>query len=370
MYEVYGIMIKKIAFLLILIFLIFSISVQSFSFDYTNELIENIDDNTKEYLNDLGIDEASFEELFELSPTRVFEFIISLISEKSTLLVDKFVLIFITLLISALANAFVKENSQLNRIVDYISIVIILSFIMEPISRILSDVAVSIKTTNIFINAYLPIMAGIIVASKNPALAVTYNSFSIVLSNIIGYFANNLFLPLISVIFSFNIIASFSSESFHLKINKSFRKLIIVILSLFSTVFTGLLTAQSILASSSDSFILKGIKFISGTFIPIVGGTVSEAVSSVISSFMIMKSTLGVLIIIVILLINLPVMIELLVWYFFLSFCSIISSLLKNDSNTDVFDSLSSTISLLNITLFFLTFVLVISTGIILLIGK
>ena len=363
-------MIKKFLYIFITISLIFSFGFKSYSFEYSEELMENIDDKTKEYLCELGIDEISFEEIFELTPTRVFKFIFSLITEKSVSLVNRFILIFTTLLISALANAFIKENSQLNKIIDYISIVIILSFTMESIGRILTDVAISIRTTKIFINAYLPIMAGIIVASRNPSLAVTYNSFSIIFSNIIGFFADKVFMPVISVLFSFNIISSFSSDNFHLRINKTLRKLVIVVLALFSTIFTGLLTSQSILASSSDTFMLKGIKFISGTFIPVVGGTVSEAISSVISSFLIMKSTLGVLIIIVILLINLPVMIELLVWYFFLSLCSAISSLLKTDSITDVFDGLSSTVSLMNIILFFITFVLVISTGIILLMGK
>jgi stage III sporulation protein AE len=241
---------------------------------------------------------------------------------------------------------------------------------MESVGRILTDVIVSIKVTNVFINAYLPIMAGVLVASRNPALAVTYNSYTIILSNVISVFTDKLFLPIISVLFSFNIISAFSSDMFHLKINKTLRKLIILVLSLFSTVFTGLLTTQSLLASSSDGFVLKGIKFISGAFIPVVGGTVSEAVSSVVSSFIIMKSTLGVFVIIVIILINLPVIIELLVWYFFLSLCSIGSSLFKTESVTEVFDSLASTISLLNIVLFFLTFVLVVSTGIVIMMGR
>lgn len=363
-------MIKKVIYVLIVFTLIFTINVQAFSTDFTEELMDNIDDDTKEYLSDLGIDEISFEKLFELSPTRIFEFLFSLILEKSTSLIDKFILVFVTLIISALSNSFLKENSELNKIIDYISILIVLSFLMESVGRILTDVIVSIKVTNVFINAYLPIMAGVLVASRNPALAVTYNSYTIILSNVISVFTDKLFLPIISVLFSFNIISAFSSDMFHLKINKTLRKLIILVLSLFSTVFTGLLTTQSLLASSSDGFVLKGIKFISGAFIPVVGGTVSEAVSSVVSSFIIMKSTLGVFVIIVIILINLPVIIELLVWYFFLSLCSIGSSLFKTESVTEVFDSLASTISLLNIVLFFLTFVLVVSTGIVIMMGR
>lgn len=362
---------RKICFIFLIFIFLFSFSIFSFSYDYNSEdIFENIDDSTKEYLNELGIDEISFEKLFEMTPTRVVEFIFSLAFNKTSSLIDKFVLIFFVMLISAIASSFLNENKQLNKVVDYISILIVLSFIMQPLSRILTDAAVGLKTSNIFINAYLPVMVGIIVASRNPALAVTYNTFSILLSNVISFFSDKLLVPLISVIFSFNIISSFSADNYHLRINKILRRMIVVILSFFSTLYTGLLSTQSLLASSSDSFALKGIKFISGAFIPVVGNNVSDAVSSVISSFLIMKSTLGVFIIIVIILINLPVMIELLAWYFFLGLCSIASSLLKLDSITDVFDSLSSTISLLNIVLFFITFVLVISTGIIILMGK
>ena len=361
---------RKICCFLFIIIFMFSFSITSYSYEFNEDIFENIDDSTKEYLNELGIDEISFEKLFEITPTRVIEFIFSLAFNKTTSLIDRFVLIFFVLLISAIASSFLNDNTQLSKVIDYISVLIILSFIMESLSRILSDSAVGLQTSNIFINTYLPVMVGIIVASKNPALAFTYNTFTIVLSNIISFFSNKLLVPLISVIFSFNIISSFSADNYHLRVNKIFRRLVIVILSLFSTLYTGLLSTQSILASSSDSFALKGIKFISGTFIPVVGANVSDAVSSVISSFLIMKSTLGVFIIIVIILINLPVMIELLVWYFFLGLCSIVSSLLKLDTITDVFDSLASTISLLNIVLFFITFVLVISTGIIIVMGK
>lgn len=362
---------KKIFCILIIITIIFSIPVCSFSYNFNEkEIYDNIDNSTKEYLNDLGLDEISFDKLFEMTPTRVIEFIFSLVFDKTTSLIDRFILIFFVMLISAVASSFIKENTQLNQIVDYISILILLSFIMEPLSRLLTDAAVGLKTSNIFIHAYLPVMVAVIVASRNPALAVTYNTFSIILSNVISFFSDKLLLPIISVIFSFNIISSFSSDNYSIRVNKTFRRLVVVVLSLFSTLYTGLLSTQSILASSSDSFALKGIKFISGTFIPVVGGNVSEAVSSVLSSFMIMRSTLGVFIIIVIILINLPVMIELLVWYFFLGLCSIVSSVLKLDTITDLLDSLSSTISLLNIVLFFITFVLVISTGIIIVMGK
>ena len=58
------------------------------------------------------------------------------------------------------------------------------------------------------------------------------------------------------------------------------------------------------------------------------------------------------------------------IWYFILQICSIISSLFGATYISEVLDSLSSIISLLNIIMFFITFLLIISTGVIIIFGK
>lgn len=359
-------------FILIAIVTITFISI--FSFDsFANDIKivwDDVDSKTKDYLEDLGITEVSFESLFNLSPTRVLEFLFDLSFNTGIQIFKNIISIIIILFIVSIASAFLKESDKIENVIYFVGVLAILSVIIVPISRMITDVVTCIKTSTVFVNSYLPVMTAIIVASKNPGLAITYNSFSIFLSSLITTVADRFFMPCISAILSFNILSSFSFENYRERIVSGFRRIIVVLLSLFSTVYTGLLTTQSLLATSSDSIALRGIKFISGAFVPIVGAGVGDAISSVFSSFVIMKNTLGVFVIIVILLINLPVMIELLIWYFALQFCSVIASMLNIKSITDILDSLSSLISLLNIILFFITFVLVISTGVIIMMGK
>ena len=363
---------KKLILIILLIIIsinIFSVTACATEIDY-DDFWNEIDNETKKYLNDLGINEISFEDLFDLSPTRVIEFLFDLSFNSGVKIFLNIVLVVAILFIVSITSAFLKESDRVYNIICFVGVLTLLSVILVPISRIITDVATGIKTSMVFVNSYLPIMTAIIVASKNPALAITYNSFSIFLSSIITTVADKIFMPLVSSLLSFNILSSFSFENFRERIVAGFRRCIVVILALFSTVYTGLLTTQSILASSSDSLALRGIKFISGAFVPVVGAGVGDALSSVFSSFMIMKNTLGVFVIVVIILINLPVMVELLLWYFSLQICSLISSMLGINNITDTLDSLSSVISLLNIILFFITFVLIISTGVIIIMGK
>ena len=361
---------KKFLYCSFVLFLLFTSSIISYSFDETKEIWDKLDNDTKEYLYELGIDEISFDDLFNLTPTDVFRSFTKLIGDKVHSLKNNFIIILMVLVLSAIASSVIGDSTRYSSIINYICMLIVLSFIMSPISSLISNAATVIKNTRIFINISLPIMTSFIIASKSPALALTYNSFTVFFSNVIAVVSDKIFVPIITVIFSINLISVISTEDYKMKFIKTFKRTITIILSLFSTIFTGLLTTQSILAKSSDSLVLKGIKFVSGTFIPIVGSGVGDALSSVFSSFLIMKNSLGIFVIIVIILINLPVIIELLIWYFFFELCSIIASLVNMNNITEVLESLSSTISLLNIIVFFITFILVISTGIVIVMGN
>ena len=76
---------KNVLKIILIIVLLLLLSVSSWSMDM-NGLRDNIDDITREYLNDLGIYEISFEEIFELSPSRVLKFIFQLALGKACLL--------------------------------------------------------------------------------------------------------------------------------------------------------------------------------------------------------------------------------------------------------------------------------------------
>jgi len=47
------------------------------------------------------------------------------------------------------------------------------------------------------------------------------------------------------------------------------------------TVFTGFLSIRKILGAGADTLVLRGFKFVAGSFVPFVGGAVSEGLSSV-----------------------------------------------------------------------------------------
>lgn len=333
-------------------------------------LLRNIDSETKEYLEELGVDSESGEGIADVSLKSVFKFLFSLVTDKTKRISGVLVIVTAVIIINSIFSSFIGDNTSARTAINYISVLCIVTAIIVPLKELIVNTGAVIKTAAIFTDSYIPVLGAIIAASGNIKLAFTYNSFAIALSAFITEIADNFFIPVVNMLFAFNILTSFTFESYKHKIIKSVKRLIIIILSLISTIYTGLLTTQSILAVSSDSLTVRGIRFFSGTFIPVVGAGVSESVASVMSSLSVMKNTAGVIVIAIILLIFLPIIIELLIWYFALQFCSIAADLFGNNDISEMIEELSSVVSLINIILFYITFVLIISTGIIIVSGK
>ena len=337
---------KSLTVIFLIFFLLTFFCFPSNAESGSESVLKSIDSQTKDYLEELGVDSENGEGIADVSLKGVFKFLFSLITDKT------------------------KRISSVLVIVTAVIIVSAIFAIIVPLKELIINTGAVIKTAAIFTDSYIPILGAIIAASGNIKLAFTYNSFAIALSAFITEIADNFFIPVVNMLFTFNILTSFTFESYKHKIIKSVKRLIIIILSLISTIYTGLLTTQSILAVSSDSLTVRGIRFFSGTFIPVVGAGVSESVASVMSSLSVMKNTAGVIVIVVILLIFLPIIIELLIWYFALQFCSIAADLFGNSEISETIEELSSVVSLINIILFYITFVLIISTGIIIVSGK
>lgn len=362
---------KKVVTILCAVFtLLFILNIPSTAAKSESDVLKNVDSATKEYLADLGIDTESGEGISDISLKTVFQFLISLVTDKTKRVSGFLIIVIAVIIIDSILSSFIDENASAKTAVNYISVICIITAIIVPLKELIINAGAVIKTAAIFTDSYVPILGAIIAASGNVKLAFTYNSFAIALSAFIAEVADKFFIPVVNMLFAFNILTSFTFESYKHKIIKSVKRLIIIILSLISTIYTGLLTTQSILAVSSDSLTVRGIRFFSGTFIPVVGSGVSESIASVMSSLSVMKNTAGVVVIVIIILIFLPVIIELLVWYFALSFCSVTADLFGNNEVSEMIEELSSVISLINIILFYITFVLIISTGIIIVSGK
>ena len=177
--------------------------------------------------------------------------------------------------------------------------------------------------------------------------------------------AGNIIMPLCGAFSAFGVSASLSPELKLIKLADMIKKLTIGVLSFVAAAFSAVLGLKSLLAGSADTLASKGIKLALSSAVPIVGGALSDAYSSIIGSVSLLKSTVGVFGVIAVVMIDLPVVLQLTARIILLKLLGVLSSSMGDDTTGEVLDTLSSALTVINAAVIFTAALFIISTGIV-----
>ncbi len=331
-----------------------------------NEIYEAVDDDTKDALSALGLDEISYESLLSLSPRMVITEILQILTGKLSEPLRIVGLVLAFLVLYAVLSGFTQQKGSIHTVFTLFATLWIVMLILPSVSLTLSSAFSAIQLCTDFMLVYIPGFAGVIAMSGKPLTSAAYSSVMVGISNLFSELNMHLLLPVVQVFFLLNILSATDGKLAFENIIAFFRKTVQIVLGFSSAVFTGLLTIKGMLAASGDSVAVKGVKTLVGGTVPIVGGALSEGLTSVLGSISLIKNTIGVFGILIIILINLPVILDLLVWYCAVSFAAAVGGALGQTQMKKLLDGIAATVSLVNVLVIFTAFLFVISTGIIL----
>ena len=124
-----------------------------------------------------------------------------------------------------------------------------------------------------------------------------------------------------------------------------------------------MLTLKSAIATSADSVTIKGIKFIVGNAIPIVGSSLSDALNTIISSISLLKTTVGMLAVLILIFINLPTLIELFLWFISLKILNLCCGIIGQDSECNFIEAFEGLLTILIAVVVYQGFLYIISVS-------
>lgn len=145
-------------------------------------------------------------------------------------------------------------------------------------------------------------------------------------------------VPLVKILFAFICAGFVSKINFSAVtdfISSFASKLCVITMSILSAI----LYFKHSLASSADSLALRSLKLLSGNFIPIVGGMVSETSSTLIAGIKLVKNTLGIFMFAVLLYMTLTPVITFALKKISLRILSAFSSLMGADDAAKIMSS-------------------------------
>ncbi len=182
-----------------------------------------------------------------------------------------------------------------------------------PLLGLLSLCQTTARTAGAFITAAVPVFAGLITASGNPAAGSGYSVLAMAAGAALPWLASGFLLPLLRMYMAVSLSAAATGGRLDKLAGSlySFGKWVLVVAV---TGYTGLLSVQTALNAQIDAAAGKAAKLALSSGVPIVGGVLGDAVAAIQNSVHMVKSGVGAFGILAGLCIFLPAMGECLVW--------------------------------------------------------
>ncbi|MEG1870325.1 MAG: hypothetical protein RR205_05695, partial [Oscillospiraceae bacterium] len=261
----------------------------------SEQLLDEIPEEAKETLDKMNFSGMSISEIIAMSPNEFFNVIKNIVVTQ----VRRPIQIFATLIGIILLSAFLTGMKQsfldnsLNGVFSVVSALCVISFISEPIVKCISSTARGLQQCALFILSFIPVFTGVVAAGGHPLTATTYNIFLFTACQIVSQVAASVLIPLMSIYFAMCLVSSAAPEMNLDGITSFIKTSVCWVLGLMTTIFVGLFSIQTLVGTGSDALATKAGRFIIGSFIPVVGGALSDAFSAAQGCLLLMKSTLG-----------------------------------------------------------------------------
>lgn len=314
---------KKIFFIIVFV-LLFSITVFAKE-DLNSEIMQDIDKEFSEFENSLpdyvkdffpdNILNGNFNDL-SLQSINQFDFLdyaTNYLLGFAPLILKNFANLLVLFLIISIFNTIKASfhSEGLKQAFSMCSSLCISISVFSAISAILDMCVNFLLILCNTMNSFTPVMSALYIMTGAITSASVSSASMMLFLSIVENFVVYGLVPIIKLCLCFSIVGAISGyvdlSGISRTIKNTFTGVCVFLMSIFSFV----MSFQSVLSHSADSLSLRTVRFAIGNFIPVVGGFIGDSMKTVSASFSFIKSSCGVFAIIVIILLILPIVISL-----------------------------------------------------------
>ncbi len=330
------------------------------------DLYNSVDSEVKKALAELGIDGVDFSSLFDVSLSKVFNLIKNAVTGNLESPMKSLAKLLSVIILLSIGESFIPDDGRYKPIIGMLGTLFCVSSVIVPLYQAIESAVSSVGMCGIFMKSLIPVLTGVVSASGNPALAISFQSVAFSVAQVMSVISEKYIVPLVGAVIAVDITGALM-PSFKLSgITDLIKKTVISAMSFAASLYVSFLGIKGALANSADTVANKGIKLLISSAIPVVGSAVSEAYSGIIGSLVLVRSTVGIFGIVVILIITVPAMMQLLFWIFALKIGTAAGEVFSQDTTVRLLKALASAITLLNVVVLFNGVLFIISMALIL----
>lgn len=255
-----------------------------------------------------------------------------------------------------------KSTSGLIHLVCFLAVVVLTIGMISSISK------TSVNSINSMVsqmNAIFPILLTLMIGIGANASAGVFQPIVAIISTYVADFFTYLILPLFMASFVFGIINNLSDSIKLDKFNSFISSLFKWCVGLVFTLFFAVFTIQGISAGTFDSLSIRTTKYTIKSYIPIMGGYLSDGMDLILSSTILIKNAVGLVGVLMIISTILSPLLEIVVFSLLLKLVSAILQPMGNNKTSNFLMSTSKSITMLSTCIIAVGFMYLISVGLV-----
>lgn len=374
---------KKTVIFLCALLLFLLIPVSSYSMDYSEEeynktlssydlssFEEELDADTYKMLDELGVLDFSYESITGLSFNDIVDLLKSLFQKKAELPIKSSVTVLAFILLSAFLQSLKAESDDsVNMIYSTATALLVATVVLVKLTSTVSLASMAISVASNFVYAFIPVFCSIVVASGGITTGFSTNTTLLILAQGLSFISSNVFMPIVNCYLALGVTSSLRYELNLDKLLSSVKKIITTCISFVSGVFVSVLSVKTAVAGRADMLGLRSIRFAINSVVPVIGSSISEGLLSIQAYSSLIKSSVGIVGVMAVVLVFLPSIIEVVLWRISLTLCVIVSDVFGDKSVSAVLSAFLNTLLLINVILILSMVTTVISFGILIAAG-
>lgn len=261
-------------------------------------------------------------------------------------------------------------QSALKTVVELVGMLCICTAVFAVTENVFTLADSFITSLSSFMAVVTPTMTALMLAGGGVTSAAVMTGVVSSALSILELICSGVLFPLIRISLALSAVSSVFGHTGIGGVTPIIKKIIAYIFGFVTMCLSAVVAFQGILSKSADSLAMKGVKFAVGSFIPIVGGAVNEALSTIAGGIGVIRSATGVVGAIAVCLIAALPVIKILVHKMFLEILSACSAVLGLGSEGKLISDMASflgyvaAIMAISAVFFILTLSLMASSGI------
>ena len=336
-----------------------------------DELMDQVPEATRELMQGEDLYDLSFGSLLQLTPDRFFGALWRMFLHEIHTPIRVFatmvgIILLCTLLESLRLGSF---DEPLSGVFQTVSVLCILTSIAMPILDCILKTSSTIRSAATFMLSFIPIFSAAMVSSGRPISGSTYSIFLMGVAQLVSQVIAQTLIPLMAIYLAICICGSFVPDLNIVAAVSGIKTAVAWIMGFLLTVFVALLSIQSILSHTADGVTVRATKFLITSLVPVAGNILSEAFMATQGCLRLLKTTVGVYGIVVAIFTFMPLLIHVGVWMAITRAVAVISDVMGVARVSAILRSCGSVLGVLLSVVLCFALLLIVSTGVVMVIG-